>query len=188
MMNKRWKKLSVLAAALVVALGMVCTVAPTTGQAASTKKVTAAKTYQKAPSLKTGNNTVSSANSSPQRIVKYTAKSKGTYVFTFSKFKSVPTKSKDINLGFVSVNKLVKSGSSKGLNVLKVQTNKGKTSYLNVATSYSYNHFYKNKGSGVDNYLYSRKATVSMKKGQTLYFKTFFTGGKHSYSVNIKKK
>ena len=34
--------------------------------------------------------------------------------------------------------------------------------------------------------LHTRYAKISLKKGETIYIKTFWTGGKHSYSLKIK--
>ena len=184
-MNRIRRQCSILAAALIVALGLVCTM-PTISHAASVKKVKAATTYQKAPALQTGRNQVS--NASVYRYVKYTAKKSGTYVFSFSQFRSVPAKNPDANLGFVTVSKLVKNGSSHTVNNTVVKTNKGHSKFLYVSTKYSYNRYYKQKGSGTSNYLYTRTATVKMKKGQTLYFKTYFTNARHSYAVTVKRK
>lgn len=192
-MKKTMKRMAALALALVMALSIVVIGNPTDASAAKTNKVTANTTdnYKKAPALKTGNNlvTVKITKSSRARgLVKYTAKKKGTYVITVSGMNGYDKP--DINLGNYYIKKLKKSGSFAYLDKVKVKTNKGKTDWLKLATKYSYNNFYKSKGQGTSNYLYKRTATISLKKGESIYIDTYCTTSKkkYTYNVNIKLK
>jgi hypothetical protein len=180
------KKLTALALALVIALSVIVVANPSDTQAASTKEVTAATNCKKAPAIKTGTTKVTYKQS--KGYVKFTAPKKGTYVITFSGLatKPVPASGRDICYSYCNIGKKI-LGSY--LDPIKVKTNKNKkTDVLWVTTKYCWNDSNKAEGYGVDNYLYSRTATLSLKKGETIYIYNYASTDKHTLNINIKKK
>lgn len=60
--------------------------------------------------------------------------------------------------------------------------------FLTVCTKWWYESYEKGRKNSKPELavLSSRYAKMKLKKGETVYFKSFWTGGKHQYSVKIK--
>lgn len=189
-MKKSMKRVLALMLAVVMAFLITTTAFPTETYAATKKnKVTAtsnSKPTKKTPALKTGDNVVTYKKSSG--YVKFTASKKGTYTFTFSGLTSLEKTPDKIGYGYFTIDEKSSYGY---YSPIKVKTNKGKKSeYLEVTTKYCYNKY--DKKSETSNYLYKRTATLSLKKGETVYIYNFTSIGvnsaKHSVNINVKKK
>lgn len=90
----------------------------------------------------------------------------------------------DINLAGVKICKFKDDKPSE----YTVKTNYGKTSYLFLATKYSYIKYYKSKDKTIDTFLFTRKATIKLKKNQTIYILAYFTGpGKFTYNLSVNR-
>jgi hypothetical protein len=178
------KRITALALALVIALSVMVVANPSDAEAASTKKVTAVTNYKKAPAIKTGTTKVTYKKK--EGYVKFTASKKGTYVITFSGLATVPATKEDITYGFSDI---YKKNSYGYLESVKVKTNKNKKTWsLYLTTKFCWNNFDKEDGYGASNSLYSRTATLTLKKGETIYIYNYATSAKHTLNINIKKK
>lgn len=149
------------------------------------KTVTANKNPKKAPNIKKkGTYNVNSKTSMKKDdYIRFTAPKSGRYTFTFYNFRDwKKSSSVSRNLGLVRLKKMDRWG----LNTQKVKTNGGKTYSLNMSSKIWYDKF--SKGKKVTPYLdlYKRYAKINLKKGETVYINTFWTGGKHQYNVKIK--
>ncbi len=175
-----------LAMALTCALAITAftpAISPVTAEAA-TRKVTASKSWKKAKTVKTGTTIVTSNNKSGKRYIKFKAPKAGKYVFTVYDIKS--SGKNEIGYGHIGF----KTISNNYLFGKNVKTKGGKDAYLRLATKYSYNRFEKGQKVTTHSYLYKRTGTVTLKKGQTIYLESFFSGNKtkYTYKLNIKRK
>ncbi|MCC8067501.1 MAG: hypothetical protein LIO94_10455, partial [Clostridiales bacterium] len=159
--------------------------APLTSMAA-TKTVTAVKSTKasKIPAVKKGTTIIKSTHAKAC-YYKFTATKAGTYVFTISNLTNTGTTSSDIANGHLYV------GNEPTLSAFfakKYKTQGGKTTTYRICTKASYDS--DSSAAKVDRYLKSRTITVSMKKGQTLYFYNYFAANSKTvkYTLNIKMK
>ncbi len=184
-MKKTMKKLACLALAFVMALSIIVVASPSDASAASVKKVTATKSYKKAPALKTGNNKVTMPKN--WYYVKYKAPKKGTYVFTFTNIQSTNANKEN---GFGAINLMKWNGNY--MQYTKVKTNGGKKcDTLWICTNRNWKNGVKERFKDpTTDYTYKRTATITLKKGETIYITGCYSGNKTKYNfmVNVKKK
>ena len=76
--------------------------------------------------------------------------------------------------------------NSTHLKMLTLTTNYGKTFSFNVTSKYGWDSIYKYYEKNSVAHLYSRYAKIRLKKGEVIYIKAFWTGGKHQYTMKIK--
>ena len=164
----------------VLAAALIFSVSPISAQAAA-KKVSATTNYKKAPKLKTGTNKVTARKNNS--YVKFTAPKNGTYTFTISNIATINGKYPDTNLGNLYIEK--QNGSY--LSTQTVKTNGGKSSVLWTATKESYERFHKTKKPTSSTYLATRYGKLKLKKGETVYLEYYYTGGKCTYTLTVKK-
>ncbi len=185
-MKKAMKKLACLALAFVMAMSIIVVVSPSDTSAARVNKVTANKNYKKAPALKTGNNKVTVRSN--WDYVKFKAPKKGTYVFTFTDIQSTDTRKED---GYGSIC-FGKPYGNYIIDYINVKTNGGnEIVYLNMCTIRRWRTTCKKQYKDpTSDYTYKRTATITLKKGETVYLSSSFYGKKpkFNYMVNIKKK
>ena len=125
-----------------------------------------------------------STNSKKNDYIRFTAPKKGTYTLTFSDFRNLKNYSDaELRLGYVYIEKKDKHGIYCYQNV---KSQGGKITMLNVCSKVWYNAYIKGKKITKRSELYSRYAKISLKKGETIYIESFWTGGPHSYSLKIK--
>lgn len=161
-------------------------VAPTTVSAA-TRKVTGNTNYKKAPAVKVGTTKVTCKKQ--DTYVKFTAPKAATYQISIYNITTLnkPSSYTDYNLANFYIRQKNSSGSY--LSSMKVKTQGGKTDWLRMATPTSYERFYKGTKVKVSTYLQKRTVTLKLKKGQVIYVNNnYFTGGKSTYYLQIKKK
>lgn len=195
-MKKTMKRIVTLTLALMMVLSVAVVQSPIEANAASTKKVTATKSYKKSPALKVGNNKVTAKQFC---YTKFTAPKAGTYLFTVSGVTSTGNTNTEIGYGCVYLEQPTKYGY---MNYCKIKTNKAKAinklgtkkvnaSGLGICTKYCWDKFDKASWTkGKSKYVYTRYMQVSLKKGETVYMMSHFSGrkAKHTYNVKIKKK
>lgn len=144
---------------------------------ASVKRVTAAKKYKKAPSLKTGTNRVTVK--AEDSYVRYTVPKKGTYKITFSNLKGLDEATRDkIRAGFTSY---YYYKSDKKLHYKKGRYNNKKDSGFVFATDW----LVENDENYQKGWTSSCTVTYSLKKGRKLYF-MFYGTPKNRFSVEVK--
>lgn len=186
-MKKSMKRIIALTLAVVMAFLITTTAFPTETYAATKKnKVTATsgtKPTKKTPALKTGENVITYKKEAGW--VKFTATKKGTYKFTFSNVAS-PEKNADQNgWGYFTID----DKDGKYYFPIVTKTDKGKNKYINITTKYCYKNYPDIAG---DKYGYKRTATLSLKKGQTVYlYGSIIIGvksAKHTVDIKITKK
>ncbi|MGN0484344.1 MAG: hypothetical protein ACI4HI_12415 [Lachnospiraceae bacterium] len=184
-MKRTWKQLCI-ALAVVLAAAFFGSVAAPTVVEAKTYSVSANTNYKKAPALKLKRVYLVKAKKN-YGITKFTAPSNGKYAVKISNIHTIGVQKNTINdshLGNFRIKKL----RNNYLWPQDVKTKGGKTSCVNMATSYFYKN-YTTKGK-VTTYtdLPSREAVISLKKGETIYCDLFYTGKKCTYNLQIKKK
>ena len=176
----RRRIIAVLAAATVLSV-------PACAGTVQAKTVSTVTNYKKAKKVKTGTTVVrtTSRRGGKYGYVKFTAPKKGKYVFTVGSLKTSAPRSaggKDIRNGYVEICKADRYGVAP----IKLRTQYGKSYSMYVCTQDSWDVSGR-KGSPYDS-LTSRSMTASMKKGQTLYVRAWFTAEKATYSLKIKRK
>lgn len=162
-------------------------------EAQAAKKVTAQKTFKKAKSVKTGTTTVTvkkrPANTNyNDAYVKFKAPKAGKYVFTVSSLKlKGQNPATSTTCGFFYLGKL--SSSGKYIDIQKLKTAGGKTTYMQIGTKTMYEYSVRNKLKKIDQYLTSRSATISLKKGETVYLNIICTTSQqYTYKLKVKRK
>lgn len=172
--------------ALLVAITMVTMVsAPLQVQAAT---ASGNSDWKKAPTIrKRGTYTVT--DKKKEGVLKFVAPKTGNYTLTFSNFrkygKTSATKTSEA-LGNLCILKPVTEQNYTYLKMLTLQTNYGKSFSFNICTKYWYDLIYKYEKKDRTSNLYSRYVKIHLKKGQAIYIKAFWTGGKHQYTMKIK--
>ena len=158
---------------------------PLTSQAA----VKAGTTKAKAAKVKVGTMNFYT-KSKDEAFLKFTAPSAGTYKFTFSnlaRYGYKSTSSKSGVLGSIMVRKYRKLSSGTTVyDYVKVSTQGGKTDNLSIESAYWYNLLHKGE-TGLNVYLKSRYGKVKLKKGETIYFRTYFCGDPVSFTLKTTK-
>ena len=181
---KKVKKL--LCALLIVLTAMTMLSEPFQVPVQAAKTVTANKNPNKAVKIKkkgTYRVVSKSTNSSQKDYIRFIAPKTGKYTLTFSDFRNLKKYSPaERHLGTVYINKKDKYGMS----MLRVKTQGGKAYSLDICSKEWYNKYTRGKKITTASDLYSRYAKFSLKKGETIYIKSFWTGGPHSYSLKIK--
>lgn len=172
---------------IAVLLAATTAVSPICAVSAQAKTMSATSNVKKAKKVKVGTTTVrtTSKRGGKPGYVKFTAPKKGKYTFTVSALKTSAPRSaggKDIHNGYVEICRKNRYGMSP----LRLRTQYGKSYSMYVCTKDAWN-VSKKQGSPYDS-LASRSMTASMKKGQTLYVGAWFTAGKATYSLKIKRK
>ena len=178
-------------------LASLCAV-PRTVQAAKAKDITAKteKKYKKAPKLKKGRlyRVIQSKNN---RVVRFVAPEKGTYVITAAGLRSIGNgkkKKTDTGYGWLYVSR----GSAAGLIPRKIATEGGKGTSLCLITYAGYQKLPEAARSKLTagSWLKKRTATLNLKKKETVYLQMNFRNrkdlkkntGKCFYKVIIQKK
>lgn len=176
------KKITKIVAALLVAV-MVVSIMPAKAEAASTRKVTAGVSEAKAGVVKVGSNAVTATKAkNGTTFVKFTAPSTAKYTFVMS---DIVSKNKKNSTGLGNWYLLKKNGSY--YQRMKVSTEGGKTDWLKMASK-NYNDKYLKSPSDKMYYRKTRSAKkVSLKKGQTIWMRFYFTANQCTYKMTIKK-
>ena len=181
---KKAKKL--LCALLIVLTALTMLSEPFQVPVQAAKTVTANKNPNKAVNIKKKGTyrVVSKMTLKKDDYIRFTAPKTGKYTLTFSDFRSKKKSSSgEYQLGSVYIQKKSSYGS---LLFQKVKTKGGKSSILRICSKAWYNKYTKGKKVKETTELYSRYAKLSLKKGETIYISTYWTGGPHSYSLKIK--
>lgn len=160
---------------------------------AATKKVTGHANYKKAPKVKVNKTYKVTSKNKNGTFVKFTAPKAGKYQIQIYNMNSLGATAAetDLNLANFYIRKAPTSAYSTFLPILKVKTEGGKTDCLRMATPDSYNNHYKDEKVTTATYLQKRTATLSLKKGETIYVNmSYFTGTKNrcTYNLKIKRK
>lgn len=180
---KKVKKL--LCALLIVLTAMTMLSEPFQVPVQAARTVTANKNPNKAVNIKKKGTyrVLSKTKMNKDDYIRFTAPKKGKYTLTFSDFRKLKGYTpSERHLGSVYIYKNTKYGRS----MQRVKTNGGKSSVLNMCSKAWYNTYTKGRKIKAASDLHTRYAKISLKKGETIYIKTFWTGGKHSYSLKIK--
>lgn len=194
---KRFTMKALLTAA-VLALGLTIALPATTQNTyAAPKNITAANSQSKATTIKLGKTyRVKATKKTGDKMytwVKFVAPKAGKYAFTFSNFTNRDKSQNDIgNSNSYLISKVKSKYSNTVYNEnLTFSTKGGKTSTIWLCTKYSYNSHKPAKISS-STFLPSRTCTVSLKKGQVVYYKNHFAGSykdpTYYYNVVVKKK
>lgn len=150
--------------------------------------ITAKTNYKKAPKMrKKGTYNVNAKKNSS--YVRFVAPSSGTWTFTISNIRSwggSPETTRGLGNWYVYTLRKPVNGSPY-LTPLKVKTNGGKSLCLWTTSNAAYAARTNAGKKTVDKYLPSRKCVVKLKKGQSIYFKYFFTGVASQYKITVKK-
>ena len=180
---KKAKKL--LCALLIVLTAVTMLSGPFQVPVQAARTVTANKNPNKAVNIKKKGTyrVVSKMNLRKDDYIRFTAPKTGKYTLTFSDFRSKKYKSAEMQLGSVYIQK---KSPHDTLLFQKIKTKGGKSSILRICSKQWYNRYIKGKKVKASTELYSRYAKISLKKGETIYISTYWTGGKHSYSLKIK--
>ena len=176
---KKVKKL--LCALLIVLTAMTMLSEPFQVPVQAARTVTANKNANKAVNIKKRG--LSKTKMSKDDYIRFTAPKTAKYTLTFSNFRKLSGYTpSERHLGSVYIYKNTKYGRS----MQRVKTNGGKSSVLNMCSKAWYNTYTKGRKIKAASDLHTRYAKISLKKGETIYIKSFWTGGKHSYSLKIK--
>ena len=172
---------------VIMAVSMFSLSAPPAMAAA---KVTASSNkIGKAKKVKIGTTYVtvkkSSAYDSKDRYLKFAAPKSGRYKITFSNIKSVPGKKKDFNCGSIAISKILYK-TSKEPSSVKIKTKGGSTYFLYVCSKFM-NSLNKDKKIDKYSYLPSRTASISLKKGETIWIQMSFVEKTTACKLVIKK-
>lgn len=174
-----------LCALLIVLTAMTMLSEPFQVPVQAARTVTANKKANKAVNIKKKGTyrVLSKTKINKDDYIRFTAPKTGKYTLTFSDFRNLSGYTPaERHLGSVYIYK----NSKYGLSMQKVKTNGGKRSILSICSKAWYNTYTKGKKVTTYSDLHTRYAKISLKKGETIYIKTFWTGGKHSYSLKIK--
>lgn len=148
-------------------------------QAAAT--VNANKNANKAPKIKK-KGTYNVNDKQNDGYICFVAPKAGTYTITVSNMRDWKKKSSvSNNLGQYYIYKNTRGW----LQMQKLNTNYGKSDVFWIGSKYS-QRFKSSSKKNVNGYLYSRYVKIKLKKGEKMYLNSFWTGGKHQYTVNIK--
>lgn len=170
----------------------VAVMIPATGsvEAQAAKKVTGHANWKKAPTVKINQTYKVTSKNKNGTFVKFKAPKAGKYVVTISNINSIGVKASDVDHNLANFY-IKKQSSGDYLSWVKVKTQGGKTDWLRMATPDSYNDYYKGTKVKVSTYLNKRTATLTLKKGETIYVNmSYFTGKKSrcTYNLKIKRK
>lgn len=167
----------------------VTVIAPTTDLAevqAATKKVTGAANWKKAPSVKIKKTYKVTSKNQKGTYVKFKAPKAGKYVVTIYNVNSIGAKASDYDSHLANFY-IRKPYNSDYLTLAKVKTQGGKSDVLFMATPDSYNAHYKGVKVTTKTYLQKRTATLTLKKGETIYVNmNYYTGKKCRCTYNLK--
>ena len=180
---KKAKKL--LCALLIVLTAVTMLSGPFQVPVQAARTVTANKNPNKAVNIKKKGTyrVLSKTKMNKDDYIRFTAPKKGKYTLTFSDFRKLKGYTpSERHLGSVYIYKNTKYGRS----MQRVKTNGGKSYTLSICSKAWYNTYTKGRKIKAASDLHPRYAKISLKKGETIYIKTFWTGGKHSYSLKIK--
>ena len=174
------KVISILLIAVIFASVAMSDAASIEVQAAKKVKTTVTENkYKKSPMVKTGTTTITSKK---RCFVKFKAPKTKTYTFTVSNVYNTSDKSDPI-CGDFSIYKLE---YGKIFTSQTVTTQGGKVCNANVASSTYLKGEDQSGVSGKNKYRTSRYAKIKLKKGETVYVRTFFTCDKCTYTLKIK--
>ena len=191
-MKKISKKLIALTLALAFALSLFVS-GGVTEAAVKTLKTSVncdKNNYKKLPKLSVGSTRVTfcSTKSKQDTGVQFVAPSAGTYKFTVMSVKATDSALKNVSInGHIGI-----WTTDKGYFGLRdVSTAYGKSAFLKLCNARFYNSFYRNgkdSPNSVNSPLKSRSFAVKLKKGQTLYFGSYWivSGEKNGKYVGQK--
>ena len=176
------KKIKKLLCALLVMLTAVTMLSePFQVEVQAARTVNANKNWKKAPTIKK-KGTYNINDKKNEGFVRFKAPNSGTYILTVYNMRDWGKSSAaSKNIGFYCVYK--KAGNY--YNMQKLTTNYGKSYDFKICSKYWSRNasIVKKSTSG---YLYSRYAKVKLKKGETILIRSYWTGGKHQYTLKIK--
>ncbi len=148
-------------------------------QAAAT--VTTNKNENKAPKIKK-KGTYNINDKTNNGYIRFVAPKTGTYTITVYNVRDWKKKTTTShNLGQYYVYKKNRNW----LERQELKTNYGKSNVFWIGTKYT-QRFKDTSKKTVDGYLYSRYVKIKLKKGETIYMNSYWTGGKHQYTLKIK--
>ncbi len=162
-------------------------------EAQAAKKVTAQKNWKKAKAVKIGT-TVVTVKKLPKNVthqdayIKFKAPKAGKYVITVSSLKIKGEKpANSVACGGYYIEKLP-SGESMLL-AQRVKTEGGKAITLPIGTKEMYKYSVEEGMPKVEQYLTKRSATITLKKGETIWLVMYLSSPKqYTYNLKIKRK
>ena len=157
--------------------------------AKKTTKIKATTNWKKAKTVKTGKTYKVTAKNkdSAESFLKFKAKKKGKYRFTFSKFRNT---SEQNTVGTLYNISICSYGANKifgPVDMRTVKTQGGKVETLHCCDE-KWNVAYEDKNSARANRI-SRYADIKLKKNEVVYIRTYQTdSAKYTYQLKVKKK
>ena len=158
--------------------------------AKKTTKIKATTNWKKAKTVKTGKIykvTAKNKDGASESFLKFKAKKKGKYRFTFSKFRNASKQNTVGTLYNISICRYNGNKYFGPVDMRTVKTQGGKAEVLQCCDE-KWNTAYEDKNSVRAN-LTSRYADIKLKKNEVVYIRTYQTdSAKYTYQLKIKKK
>lgn len=179
---KKMKKF--ICALLVMLTAVTMMTEPFQAEVQAARTVTAAKTWKKAPTIKK-KGTYNVNDKKNDGYIRFVAPKTGTYTISVYNNRDWGKSSAATqHLGSFYVYKY--NPDYKSLSMQTLKTNYGKNWTFKISSLNWYNRYYKSGKKNSSTYLYNRYAKIKLKKGETIYIQSFWTGKKHQYNLKIK--